>query len=152
MSTLADLIEIYIKQQLKQSEDQAVEISRAQLAETFSCVPSQINYVLTTRFTLDRGYLIESRRGGGGYIRVVQTNHQGKNKVAAKLFQQIGHAINQRDAEDLLLGFHDLEMISLKQLQLVRGILQRETGLYDLDKDHLRASLLRSMLFIVVHQ
>lgn len=76
MASLADLIESYIKQQLRSSENQAIAISRAQLAELFSCVPSQINYVLTTRFTLERGYMIESRRGGGGYIRIVRVNQE----------------------------------------------------------------------------
>ncbi len=70
MGTLADHIEAYIKRMLRESQTNSIELSRAQLADSFACVPSQINYVLTTRFSLERGYVVESRRGGGGgYIR-----------------------------------------------------------------------------------
>jgi len=68
--SLADRIEQYIKVLIARSEDKQIEIQRAELAETFCCVPSQVTYVLTTRFTEKAGYLTESRRGGGGYVRI----------------------------------------------------------------------------------
>ncbi len=68
---LSDSIETFIKA-LMTEEEPAVELKRNELAEYFGCAPSQINYVLATRFTVDNGYLIESRRGGGGYIRIVR--------------------------------------------------------------------------------
>ncbi len=150
MGTLADLIEIYIKQRLKQSQDQEIELSRAQLAEVFRCVPSQINYVLTTRFTLDRGFIIESRRGGGGYIRVLQIQTDDTDKAAAKLFKQIGTTVSERDLENYLLTFYDLGILTGKQAQVIKGIVQQETGLVEQDKDKLRASLLRAMLCMVL--
>ena len=64
----SDLIEAYIKQILEESE--IIEIRRAEMASLFHCVPSQINYVINTRFTITRGYSVESKRGGGGYIRI----------------------------------------------------------------------------------
>ena len=66
---LSDAIEQFIKTMLTQ-EAPEVELKRNELAEYFNCAPSQINYVLATRFTPDHGYIIESRRGGGGYIRI----------------------------------------------------------------------------------
>ena len=68
--SVSDIIEEFIMSSL--DEDKFIEISRNDLAKFFSCVPSQINYVLNTRFTLNRGFLVESQRGGGGYIKVVR--------------------------------------------------------------------------------
>lgn len=68
---LSDTIESFIKQMLGASEENGVELKRNELAEYFGCAPSQINYVLATRFTPDHGYVVESHRGGGGCIRIV---------------------------------------------------------------------------------
>ncbi len=70
MSTISKKIEVYLKLLIKDSEDQVIEIQRNALAEYFNCVPSQINYVLSTRFSSDQGYSIETRRGGGGFVRI----------------------------------------------------------------------------------
>ena len=70
MPNLTDYIEEYLKRLLSLSNRQFIEIRRRELAGKFSCVPSQINYVLERRFSLDRGYLVESRRGGSGCIRI----------------------------------------------------------------------------------
>lgn len=97
--SLADLIEKYIKQQIHRSENQAIALSRAELAELFSCVPSQINYVLATRFTLERGYLIESRRGGGGYIRIARVTKADRLSMAERLVLEIGGQISESEAD-----------------------------------------------------
>ena len=67
---MTDIIEAYLKEFLKHQEH--VEIKRSDIAEHFDCVPSQINYVIKTRFTQEHGYLVESKRGGGGYIRILK--------------------------------------------------------------------------------
>ena len=72
--SLTDRIEQYIKVLIARSEDRQIEIQRAELAETFDCVPSQVTYVLATRFTEKEGYYTESRRGGKGYVRVTEYN------------------------------------------------------------------------------
>ncbi len=152
MSTIADLIERYIKQQIRRSENQAVALSRAQLAELFSCVPSQINYVLTTRFTLERGYVIESRRGGGGYIRVAQIKSQDRHRLAEELFMEIGEEITEGESEQFLASFHDLDVISSEQVKLIRAILQRETAMAIQAREALRASLLRATIFLIMYK
>lgn len=68
--SLADKIEQYLKVLIARSKDKQIEIQRAELAETFCCVPSQVTYVITTRFTEKTGYITESRRGGGGFVRI----------------------------------------------------------------------------------
>ena len=72
MSNIADLIEDYILRQLAAQENGKVELRRTDIADEISCAPSQISYVLSTRFTQDKGFVVESRRGMGGYIRIVQ--------------------------------------------------------------------------------
>src|SRR5665648_399686 len=72
MGNLADRIEVYLKHILEQTSEGYIMLQRSELAGEFSCVPSQINYVLDTRFTVERGYLVESRRGGGGYLRIIR--------------------------------------------------------------------------------
>ncbi len=68
--SLADRIELYLKTLIERSEDKQIEIQRMELAETFSCVPSQVTYVVSTRFKPESGYLAESRRGGSGFMRI----------------------------------------------------------------------------------
>lgn len=70
--SLADKIEQYLKVLIDRSEEKRIEIQRSELAETFSCVPSQVTYVISTRFTEEEGYLTESRRGGKGYVRITR--------------------------------------------------------------------------------
>ena len=75
MARLSDIIENFIKEMLSESSNDQVQIQRNELADQFRCAPSQINYVLTTRFTGEKGYVIESRRGGGGHIIIKQVTY-----------------------------------------------------------------------------
>ncbi|HBG10222.1 MAG: CtsR family transcriptional regulator [Limnochordia bacterium] len=150
MGTLADHIEAYIKQMLRRSEDNSVELSRAQLASDFSCVPSQINYVLATRFTLERGYVVESRRGGGGYIRVAHVQVEDDLTHAVNLLKSIGSQLSERRMENILARLRDIGLISPAQCNLIRGIVQQETGTISQGKDVLRASLVRALLFYII--
>lgn len=76
MNNLADDIELYILAKLASSPDKVVVLQRKDIAQTHDCAPSQISYVLSTRFNLQRGYLVESRRGSGGYIRIMRVTRQ----------------------------------------------------------------------------
>ena len=70
LNNKADTIEDYILKRLKQNSDRQIELKRTEVADEVSCAPSQISYVLSTRFTTERGFVVESRRGLGGYIRI----------------------------------------------------------------------------------
>ena len=76
MRNISDIIESYLKQIFEMSQQDILEIKRSEVADKFQCVPSQINYVINTRFTIERGYLVESKRGGGGYIRIMKVKSQ----------------------------------------------------------------------------
>jgi transcriptional regulator of stress and heat shock response len=108
--SLADGIEKYIKVLIARSENRKIEIQRAELAETFACAPSQVTYVLSTRFTPADGYCTESRRGGMGYMRVTQIKpSQGKAAELELLLQ----TVNDLGRRKLL---HDREMALLKHI------------------------------------
>ena len=88
MARLSDIIENFIKDMLSENGGEQLLIQRNELADQFRCAPSQINYVLTTRFTYDKGYIIESRRGGGGCIVIKQLDDKGtekRNKIILKM-------------------------------------------------------------------
>src|SRR5690625_6245305 len=80
--SISDIIEQYLKKRLHNNDKKYVEIRRSEIADQFQCVPSQINYVINTRFTLEKGYLIESKRGGGGYIRDRKSTRMNSSHVA----------------------------------------------------------------------
>ncbi|HHY16272.1 MAG TPA: CtsR family transcriptional regulator [Firmicutes bacterium] len=150
MGTLADHIEAYIKRMLRESQTNSIELSRAQLADSFACVPSQINYVLTTRFSLERGYVVESRRGGGGYIRVGRVHVEDRFAHAVHLLQSIGEELEERQMENILARFKDMQLIDQKEMRLIRGIIQQEVSTVGEGKELLRASLLRALLFWII--
>ena len=89
----SDSIEEYIKELLGQSG--IAEIQRSNLADTFQVVPSQINYVIKTRFTESRGYIVESKRGGGGYIRIVKVRFSDKHHMINDLLQNLADQLRR---------------------------------------------------------
>ena len=94
LNNKADTIEDYILKRLKQNADKQIELKRTALADEISCAPSQISYVLSTRFTTDRGFIVESRRGLGGYIRITLVAEEVDRKQL--LYQQM---LDQTDAQ-----------------------------------------------------
>src|SRR5699024_3224652 len=107
---LSDIIEAYLKKVLKQQEQ--VEIRRSEIADLFNCVPSQINYVINTRFTIQHGYLVESKRGGGGYIRIIKVQLLDDIEKLETLIEIIGNAITEKDAFSILNTLFEENIIS----------------------------------------
>ena len=108
MARLSDIIEDFIKEMFNNNDDNIVFIQRNELADQFRCAPSQINYVLTTRFTYERGYLIESKRGGGGHIVIKQLSHGRSNIRGQLISQSIGDTITYHNANALLENLYPL--------------------------------------------
>lgn len=148
MATLANRIEDYLKALLRQSGNGSIEIQRADLAEKFRCVPSQISYVLETRFSPERGYLVESKRGGGGYIRIIRVPlGVDEADLYEELNEKIGKAIDQATAEGLIQRLLEEKIITRREGALLRGAVLREAIAVSLPlRDRLRARILRSML------
>ncbi|NLC39214.1 MAG: CtsR family transcriptional regulator, partial [Clostridia bacterium] len=102
MRSLADRIEHYLKKRLEASSERLIEIQRSEIAEIFACVPSQISYVLATRFGPEQGYLVESRRGGGGYLRIIKLELE-ENQLIADLLEGISNRlVSQEEGESLI--------------------------------------------------
>ncbi|MDF2548844.1 CtsR family transcriptional regulator [Anaerosolibacter sp.] len=146
MSRISNIIEIFIKELLDESNNLAVEIQRNELADYFNCAPSQINYVLMTRFTVDKGYLIESRRGGGGYIKIVKVNID-KNQYLRMLMEDIGDVIGNMKAEAIIHRLLEKELISEREKRLMLAAISDRSINTPINlKDHIRANILKSMV------
>jgi transcriptional regulator CtsR len=141
---LSDDIERFIKGMLSEGEMQ-VELQRNELAQHFGCAPSQINYVRATRFTLDHGYVIESRRGGGGYVRVVRVALGGAGAMLSELIGHIGSAISREQAVAILRGLYERGIIDGRVAQVMRSAVDAPM-LSGGAKDFVRAGILRNML------
>lgn len=115
-------IEDYIKRLLEHSEDGSVELKRADLAQMFMCVPSQINYVLNTRFSSEAGYFIETRRGGAGYVRIIRMGLP-RETLAQLASESKGRPASRQAAEALLLRLLDEEILSRREFVILRAML-----------------------------
>ncbi len=145
---LSDSIEQFIKTMLSQDE-QEVELKRNELAEYFGCAPSQINYVLATRFTPDHGYIIESRRGGGGYIRIFRMQHDSGKQLAYLLNERIGDSVTLLSATHLIQQLCEREIISREEGALMHAAVSQQALSLPIPeelKNALRAKILKSML------
>jgi transcriptional regulator CtsR len=146
--SLARRIEEYLKRILSQQE--AVEIQRNELADFFQCVPSQINYVLSTRFTPAQGYLVESRRGGGGYVRIVKISWEDlPHHVLKNVYEVIDTepGLNQWGAEGVLKRFYEESLITKREFKLLKAIISRETLAIDLPgRDMIRGRIIQAVL------
>lgn len=146
MARISDLIEIFIKELLEEGNDLAIEIQRNELASHFNCAPSQINYVLTTRFTLDKGYVIESRRGGGGYIKIVRMN-MDQNRYINILINEIGSSMGKMKALSMINALKEKNFISgREEVLMIAAISDRSINTPVNIKDEVRANLLKSMI------
>ena len=92
-SSLTKIIEEYIDRLLEENEEGEVSLRRKDLAEKFGCVPSQINYVLRNRFAPENGFLVESQRGGHGYIKIIQLSFSNCDEEVVHLADLVGNAI-----------------------------------------------------------
>lgn len=100
MRNTSDMIEKYLKELLTQAAE--IEIRRSELAANFGVVPSQINYVIKTRFTLPKGFEVESKRGGGGYIRIVRIQYSDEHEFLMDLLDKIPEKLTITMLRDLL--------------------------------------------------
>lgn len=152
MRNISDLIEQHLKLMLMDSQEGAVEIQRNDLAQQFSCVPSQINYVINTRFTLEKGFLVESKRGGGGYVRIQRISLPAQQVLQTHVCDTIGNCINQESAEGLIYQLEDAKVISHREANLLRAAMSRDNLPLKLPyRDELRARLFRAMLLTLLN-
>ena len=153
MRNISDIIEGYLKQVLELGGEGHIEIKRSEIADKFQCVPSQINYVINTRFTAERGYLVESKRGGGGYIRILRVRANSQIDLIDDVLRQIECGASQTMAEDLVFRLIDEQVISKREAKLMLAAIDRSTiDLHLPLRDVIRAKILRAMLTTIKYE
>jgi len=152
MPGLSNTIERFIKSMLDLSEDKTIEIQRNELAEQFDCAPSQINYVLTTRFTSYKGYYIESRRGGGGYIKIIKVGIDEYEDINTIIVNTIGESITKNKAYHIVDGLIEEEILTKREGDIIKAAIG-DRALYSeniVSRNKLRADVLRNVLLILI--
>ena len=147
---MSDLVTQYIKNILEQQDGEA-EIKRKELATTLGCVPSHINYVITSRFTPEQGYIVESRRGGGGYIRITRINTT-RGGAIMHIVNSIGTALDKATAEIMLDNMLTRGIIEPRTAKLMAAAVGERAYLSvpQQYRDSIRATVFKNMLLTLI--
>jgi len=151
MARLSDVIENMIKQMIEENHGSVI-ISRSLLAERVNCVPSQITYVLSTRFTNGQGYLVESRRGGGGQIRIARVERGSGTDYLMHTVNSLDEDLSQHQMEVYLQNFLDYGIIDEKKDRLFRAALS-DKALSKVEPDMkaiVRMDIFKNMLIALI--
>ena len=139
---ISDKIEAFILELMKQEEDEYLKIQRNELAEVFGCVPSQINYVISTRFSPERGYVVLSRRGGGGCVMIRRADSN----------PDIGNEMTEREAYSIVKNLYTNSKITLREAKIMQTAIS-DIALFDaVNKDKTRAGILKNMLKLIYEE
>ncbi|CDE90882.1 transcriptional repressor CtsR [Clostridium sp. CAG:389] len=143
---MSDVIEDFIKDLFDEDESDLIEIQRNELAQHFNCVPSQINYVISTRFKPSQGYYVESKRGGGGNIKIRKINNT-KSDYIMHIINNVGKTITTNDIDILLSDFLTYNIITAQEAKLLKVATSDNVLKLDKDiKDDVRARIFKNML------
>ncbi len=151
---ISDMIENFIKEMM-QEEQPEIELKRNELAEYFHCAPSQINYVLATRFTPDHGYVINSQRGGGGCIRIIRVNRTGDEHLAYLMQQRIGDSLDEQTAAVLCRHLAEKGIVSAEESATMYAALSPASFSIPIPenlKNVLRARIMKNMLLSIAQR
>jgi len=148
--SISEVIEQHLKRIIEQSQSGMIELQRSELAELFQCVPSQINYVISTRFSIEQGYIVESKRGGGGYIRIRQVGLES-DAALLDMIRTLGSSLSQREAEGLVDRLEREEFLTIREANMLRAASRRDVLLLELPlRDEVRARLVANMLMVLL--
>ena len=147
---MSDIVAPYIMEMLDNSDGNA-EIQRNELASSLGCVPSQINYVITSRFTPEQGYIVESRRGGGGYIRITRIN-TSKSSALMHIVNSVGTRLDKVTAEIMINNMLSRSIINEETAGLMVAAMSERSYLSvpQQYRDYLRASIFKNMLLTLI--
>ncbi|MBD7983671.1 CtsR family transcriptional regulator [Sporosarcina sp. Sa2YVA2] len=152
MRNISDIIEGYLKAIIEKEDSGTIEIKRSEVAEKFSCVPSQINYVINTRFTVERGYAVESKRGGGGYIRIYRVQTNSSKELIEHIIGGIQQGASNTMAEDIVLRLLEEDAITEREARIIMAAVDRTTLQYPLpERDVMRARILQAILMTLIY-
>lgn len=146
---MSDAIEAFIKDLLKE-ENEYIEIQRNDLAEYFNCVPSQINYVIQTRFKPSQGYYVESKRGGGGHIKIKKVNIT-KSNYLMHIITNVGDSLTSNEVDIFINNFLSYSIISETEAKLLKSATSDNVLVVPNNiRDYLRASIFKNMLINLI--
>ena len=145
MANVSDIIEQFILKTL--GDDKSVDISRNELAAFLSCAPSQINYVLETRFTVDRGFVKESKRGGGGFIKISRINIEDDAYMNKLILESVGEELSAKRLYQILSKLVDEKIISNREKEVIYASLNDHSLAMPFTiKDTIRARAFKNVL------
>ncbi|MBB5888079.1 CtsR family transcriptional regulator [Lactovum miscens] len=144
MENTSDMIEAYLKQLLAQAQASEIEIKRSELAERFSVVPSQINYVIKTRFNSNQGFDVESKRGGGGYIKIVKFDYSSKHDFLSDFYQRLPYLLTSQDMREVLQMLFEENILTQQEGNLLLVVLSSDK-ISDLTRGHLLHEVLQRL-------
>ena len=143
---MSDVIEDFIKDLFDEDDSDLIEIQRNELAQHFNCVPSQINYVISTRFKPSQGYYVESKRGGGGNIKIKKITNTTSDYIM-HIINNIGKTITTNDIDILISDFLTYNIITSQEAKLLKVATSDNVLKLDKDiKDEVRARIFKNML------
>lgn len=147
MRNISDIIEEYLKKKIEIKGENVIEIKRNEIANQFKCVPSQINYVINTRFTIEKGYIVESKRGGGGYIRIIRVEHQSEAEMIDDIIGMINPSVTQQMSIDILNRLLEDKVVTSREARMMAAVVNRKVLAIQLPlRDEMRSRLLIAML------
>lgn len=148
---ISDLIASFLQDSLDMAEDGVLEVQRSDLAQRFNCVPSQINYVMSTRFSPERGYIVESRRGGNGYIRITRVRVD-RQTLLMHVINSLGDGVDLPSARAILSNL--VQSGALEQdvgQTILTAVGDKALGQVPREKrDAVRADILKQVLILQV--
>lgn len=146
---ISDMIEEYIRDII--ADEKSVELSRSELANKFNCVPSQINYVISTRFIPELGFYVESRRGGGGYIRINKID-LSKSLYLSEIIEKIGRKMSQSVVDIYLKEFVRYNVITDREADLIRiAVSDKSLNQVDTSKrDFVRSDIFKHLIINLI--
>lgn len=154
MSSMSNKIEMYLKVMLDRASNGVIEVQRSELADIFDCVPSQINYVLGTRFTPAHGYAVETRRGGGGFVRIIRLTFEPDTDFQELFGEIIGEELPQNQGEGLIERLYLEGILTKREGKILKGICStsffNELGLQE--QGFLRAKIIQIALATVMRE
>lgn len=145
---MTEIIEAYLKEVFETLNTNTIEIKRSELAKKFSCVPSQVNYVMKTKFTFERGYIVESKRGGGGFIRIQKIGYLDEHQMMETMISSIAETITQAQAQDFIIQLLENACITEREARLMMQSIRSEVLRIEHKKkeDELRARIFKVFL------
>lgn len=147
----SDLIANFILSAIDNSAEGFAELQRSSLAERFSCVPSQINYVISTRFSPERGYVVESRRGGGGYIRITRVRSTPRELIMHTV-NAVGDRLDLRTAAAFVSNIYETGLLDKSTARLLLAAVGDNAlrPIAPADRDTVRASIFKQLLVTLI--